>query len=165
MESKTPLTGTPREKLRGLRILTAALTAGVVIFLLIIAGINRFNIAPLATETKEYHSVILLAMTGLALVAVLLGKYIYQQRLKAIREGNDTLDRKIDKFREAVILYLAICEGMAFFSIIAFMLSGEVRLLLVTAGMLLLMLARYIALKKPEAELNLSWSEQEELNK
>jgi hypothetical protein len=59
---------------------------------------------------------------------------------------------------------MAICEGMAMFSIILFLLSGQYLLLIVTGAMLLLMGARLFAIKGISAELNLSWEEQEALN-
>jgi uncharacterized membrane protein YidH (DUF202 family) len=156
-------TNSVSQELKGLRILTTALSAGVVIFTLVSVGINQFNGPFLQEEIKKVSSFLLPLMTGLALLALLMARYLYQQRIRDIREGNDHLKGKMDKYRAAVTLYLAICEGMALFSVVLFLLSGDFLLLVITGAMLLLMLGRLYAIKGVAAELNLSWQEQEEL--
>ena len=60
-------------------------------------------------------------------------------------------------------MYLAICEGMALFNVVLFLLTGDYLLLIITGAMLLLMLGRLLAIRGVANELNLSWEEQEEL--
>ena len=153
MNNTSEGTGSISQDLKGLRILTTALSVGVVIFTLVSVGINQFN-GPFLQEKIEKIS---------ALLALLMARYLYQQRIRAIREGNDNLKGKIDKYRAAVTLYLAICEGMALFSVVLFLLSGDFLLLVITGAMLLLMLGRLFAIRGVANELNLSWQEQEEL--
>lgn len=151
------------QELKGLRILTTALSVGVVIFTLVSVGINQFNGPFLQEKIEKISSFLLPLMTGLALLALLMARYLYQQRIRAIREGNDNLKGKIDKYRAAVTLYLAICEGMALFNVVLFLLTGDYLLLIITGAMLLLMLGRLLAIRGVANELNLSWEEQEEL--
>lgn len=163
MNYKSEGTSSVSKDLKGLRILTTALSVGVVIFTLVSVGINQFNGPFLQEEIKKVSSFLLPLMTGLALLALLMARYLYQQRIRAIREGNDDLKGKMDNYRAAVTLYLAICEGMALFSVVLFLLSGDYLLLIITGAMLLLMLGRLFAIRGVAAELNLSWQEQEEL--
>lgn len=143
--------------------MATALSVGVIIFTLVSVGINQFNGPFLQEKIEKISSFLLPLMTGLALLALLMARYLYQQRIRAIREGSDDLKGKMDKYRAAVTLYLAICEGMALFSVVLFLLSGDYLLLIITGAMLLLMLGRLFAIRGVATELNLSWQEQEEL--
>jgi len=163
MNYKSEGTSSVSQDLKGLRILTTALSVGVIIFTLVSVGINQFNGPFLQEEIKKVSSFLLPLMTGLALLALLMARYLYQQRIRDIREGNNNLKGKIDKYRAAVTLYLAICEGMALFNVVLFLLTGDYLLLIITGAMLLLMLGRLLAIRGVANELNLSWEEQEEL--
>jgi uncharacterized membrane protein len=164
MDNKPVGTSTIKEELRGIRILAAALIIGVVIFAIITVVINQINGAFLDEEIVSIRAYLLPFMSLVALLALLVARSQYQKQIRAIRESNDELRDKIVKYRAAIILYMAICEGMAMFSIILFLLSGQYLLLIVTGAMLLLMGARLFAIKGISAELNLSWEEQEALN-
>jgi uncharacterized membrane protein YidH (DUF202 family) len=164
MDNKPVGTSTIKDELRGIRILAAALIIGVIIFAIITVVINQINGAFLDSEIISIRAYLLPFMSGLALLALLIARNQYQKQIRAIREGNDELRDKIVKYRAAIILYMAICEGMAMFSIVLFLLSGEYLLLLVTGAMLFLMAARLYAINGISAELDLSWEEQEALN-
>ena len=155
--------GTAKEKLKALKIVAAALSTGVLIFTMISVGVNQFQGPFLLEEIEKIRSFLLPLMTGLALLALLIARYLYQQRIREIREGNEELDGKIEKYRAAVILYLAICEGTALLSVVLFLLSGFYPLLILTGAMLLLMLGKLYAMKGVATELNLDWNEQEAL--
>jgi hypothetical protein len=155
--------GTAREKLNALKIVAAALSAGVLIFTMISIAVNQFKGPFLLEEIEKIRSFLLPLMTGLALLALLIARYLYQQRIREIREGSDGLDGKVLKYRAAVILYLAICEGTALLNVILFLLSGFYPLLILTGAMLLLMLGKLYAMKGVATELNLDWNEQEAL--
>lgn len=164
MENKPAGTATIKDELRGIRILAAALIIGVVIFAIITVVINQINGAFLDDEIISLRAYLLPFMSLLAVLALLVARNQYQKLIRAIREGSYSLRDKIEKYRAAIILYMAICEGIAMLSIIFFLLSGQYLLLIVTGAMLLLMGARLYAVKGVAAELNLSWQEQEELN-
>lgn len=164
MQNKPAGNTTIKQELRGIRILAAALIIGVTIFAIITVVINQINGAFLDGEMAGIRAYLLPFMSGLALLALLVARNQYQKKIRAIRESSDELWEKIEKYRAAIILYMAICEGMAIFSIILFLNSGEYALLIVTGAMLLLMCARFYAIKGVSAELNLSTQEQEELN-
>jgi hypothetical protein len=155
--------GTAKEKLNALRILAGALSAGVFIFALISIGVNQFKGPFLLEQIEKIRSFLLPLMAGLALLALLIARYLYQQRIREIRDGSIDLDGKIEKYRAAVITYLAICEGTALLSVVLFLLSGFYPLLILTGAMLLLMLGKLYAMKGLANELNLDWNEQEAL--
>jgi hypothetical protein len=155
--------GTAKEKLNALRILAGALSAGVLLFAMISIGVNQFKGPFLLEQIEKIRSFLLPLMAGLALLALLIARYLYQQRIREIRDGSIDLDGKIEKYRAAVITYLAICEGTALLSVVLFLLSGFYPLLILTGAMLLLMLGKLYAMKGLANELNLDWNEQEAL--
>lgn len=163
MDLNSSGTDTPKEKLKALRIIAAALSAGVFFFALISIGVNQFKGPFLVEKIEKFRSFLFPLIAGLAVLAILIARYLYQQRVRIIREGNDTLDGKIEKYRAAVIMYEAICEGTALLSVVVFLLSGFYPLLIVTGAMLLLMLGKLYAMKGLATELNLDWNEQEAL--
>lgn len=164
MDNKRAGTSTIKDELRGIRILAAALIIGVVIFAIITIVINQINGAFLDGEIMSIRAYLLPFMSLMALLALLIARNQYQKQIRAIREGSDTLKDKIEKYRASIVFYMAICEGMAMFSIILFLLSGQFLLLIITGAMLLLMGARLYAIKGIAAELDLNWEEQQELN-
>ncbi len=163
MDNKPAGISSIKEELRGIRILAAALVIGVIIFAIITVVINQINGAFLDNEIVSLRTYLLPFMSLIALLALLVARTQYQKQIRAIREGNDELRDKIIKYRVAIVRYMAICEGMALFSIILFLLSGIYLLLIVTGAMLLLMAARFYAIKGVAAELELNWQEQQEL--
>lgn len=164
MDNKPAGISSIKEELRGIRIIAAALIIGVVIFSIITVVVNQNNGAFLDDEIVSLRAYLLPFMSLIALLAMLLARTQYQKEIRAIREGNDELVKKIIKYRVAIVRYMAICEGMAMFSVILFLLSGIYLLLIVTGAMLLLMAARFYAIKGVAAELELNWQEQQELN-
>lgn len=164
MDNKPAGISSIKEELRGIRIIAAALIIGVVIFSIITVVVNQNNGAFLDDEIVSLRAYLLPFMSLIALLAMLLARTQYQKEIRAIREGNDELVKKIIKYRVAIVRYMAICEGMAMFSVILFLLSGIYLLLIVTGAMLLLMAARFYAIKGVAAELELNWKEQQELN-
>lgn len=153
-----------KEELRGIRILAVALISGVIIFAIITVVVNQINGAFLDDEIASLRAYLLPFISLIALLALLIARTQYQKQIRAIREGSDELREKIVKYRAAIIRYMAICEGMAMFSIILFLLSGQFALLIVTGAMVLLMAARLYAIKGVAAELELNWQEQQELS-
>jgi len=154
-----------KQELRGIRILASALVVGVFIFVLIAVGFNQFN-GPMLNEKADLFGTWLLpGITLLALLGFFMARFQYQKRIRVVQQSSDDLRGKIGKYREAIVVYMAICEGVAMFSVVLFMLTGNFLLLIVTGAMLLLMAARLYAVKGVAAELNLSWQEQEEINK
>ncbi len=164
MDNKPAGADNIRQELRGIRILAAALIIGVVIFAVISIVINQINGAFLNDKIMSIRTYILPFISLLALLASLVARNQYQKQIRAIREGYDVLQDKVVKYRAAIVFYMAVCEGMAMFSIILFLLSGIYPLLIVTGAMLLLMAARLYAIKGVATELELSWDETKELS-
>lgn len=154
-----------KQELRGIRILAAALVVGVFIFVLIAVGFYQFNGPMLDQEADLFGTWLLPGIMLLALLGFFMARFQYQKRIRAIQQSSDDLRGKIAKYREAIVVYMAICEGVAMFSVVLFMLSGNFLLLIITGAMLLLMAVRLYAVKGVAAELNLNWQEQEEINK
>jgi len=89
---------------------------------------------------------------------------MYAKRIAAAQTTGLSLMHKLNIYRAALMLYLALCEGAGLFAVIVYFLTGNKLLLAVAAIVLLAML-----LKRPEKskifnELQLSSQEQMELN-
>ena len=69
----------------------------------------------------------------------------------------------IFSYRSVLIRYLAISEGAALFSLIAFYLTGDHRLFLMTGIMLAAMLWAAPTTERIIATLNPDWQEQQDL--
>ena len=144
IEKNTGNTGTPRENMRGLRILVAALSAGVLIFALICVVITQVSGPLMDKNVVEYKSLILPVMTGLAIIAILIAHTNFGKQIRKIREISEDLNIKLERYRVAVTKYMAICEGMAIFSILFFYWSGQYTVLIFAALFLGLMLAKLL---------------------
>lgn len=164
MDNKPADTNSIKQELKAIRVYAAALLVGVILFTLVSIGVNQFSGDLMKEKLDGFRSYLLPGITGLALLAMMVARQQYQKRINLIRTGSFDLRGKIGKYREAVVVYMAICDATALFSIILFMLSGDFLLLIVTGAMLLLMAARLYAIKGVAAELELNWQEQQELS-
>lgn len=163
MEKKAVFTGTPKENLRALRILTIALSAGVLIFSLLAVMVNSWKGPVPEHKIVQATPVFIGVVLAVAALCLVRARLIYSKKIKEIKAGGSTLRVKLDQYRPALVLYLALCEGPALFSVIVFFLTGKYEILGVAGIMLALMLAKMPGAKKLIRELDLDWKEQEEL--
>ena len=164
MDNKPAGTTNIKQELRGIRILVAALITGVFMFLFVAVLVNQINGALLENRIEKFHRFIYPVMNLIALLALAIGHKIYQKRIRDIQESPATLQEKIGNYRSALVLYMAICEGMAILSVILFLLTGIYLLLIVAGGMLFVMGARLYSIKGVATELALNWDEQQQLD-
>src|SRR5687767_7387009 len=105
-----------------------------------------------------------IAVLVIATMSIFMAPRLYKKQITdALSPGLSLMD-KLNIYRSALILYLALCEGAGLFAVIVYFLTGYKLLLIVIAIVALAML-----LKRPEKskifnELQLSSAEQLELN-
>jgi hypothetical protein len=83
--------------------------------------------------------------------------------MQAIALDPGSLKQRVSRYREALIMYMAPCEGAALFSVIVFFMVGEPLVLMVAAAILGAMFIKFPFVKRVISELNLDWQEQQEL--
>jgi len=99
-----------------------------------------------------------------ATICIIISTRLYKARIEEIKSANQNLMGKLEMYRAALILYIALCEGAGLFTAIVYFLTGKIQLLVVIAVIIAAMF-----LKRPEKlrifnELQLSAEEQSELN-
>ncbi|MBL7725836.1 MAG: hypothetical protein JNK27_16985 [Chitinophagaceae bacterium] len=165
MKEQTELAGKPKDNLRAMRILTAALSIGVVFFTLVVVFVNQLTKTPPLANSElladNNTSLGIVAIIGSACIAG--ARLLYKKRITAIKQSGKSLNDKLGQYRTALILYLAICEAAAMFSVIFFFLTGNFVILAVTGLMLIMMLSKIPVPGRLIRELDLDWKEQQEL--
>lgn len=157
-----PVPATAKEELRAINILFYALAAGIVIFALMIAGINFLQDPPI--DDKKITRIFLFTVVAVAAVCQVAAHVLYKKGLTVILRFELPLKEKLKQYRPILIQYFALCEGPALFSLIIFFLTGNPLVLDVTAAMLVFMFMKRPAKSKIFNELQLNTAEQMELN-
>lgn len=154
---------TPRQNVRSLQVVFAALTGGVVLLSLTGTLVLAIN-GPLWQVDDWGHANLLLAAAGIISVVGVWGARSYYAR--TMEMGAQTfylLSDKLNQYRAAMIIYMALCEGPALFSVVIFLLTGNFIALVFIAisvtGMCLKMPTRKRIIK----ELSLDWRDQQEI--
>ena len=163
MTQPAPFQGTPKENLKAIKVLFAALVLGVCSFTGVVVVVNQLNGPLMDTAGQQYNKVFLVAAVVLGGICLVAAHYMYNKKLTLTKNSAVSLKDKLNQYRSALLLYLALCEGAALFSIIAFFLTGNYTVLIITAVMLTAMLVKAPLLKRIITELNLDWKEQQEL--
>lgn len=163
MQTGNNMPATPKEYLRTLGILHKALIIGAGLFALIAFITVQANGGGLLgpEEIKKTGIVFLAAavlLAGFCLFKALTG---YNRSIAKIRNEEGSLMKKLNQYHSALILYLALCEGPALFSIIIFFLTGNYMAFIITVIMLAAMMIKAPVQRRVAEELGLNWNEQQ----
>jgi len=156
--------GTPKEKLRAMRILCGALVTGIIIFSAVIIGLKstgEFDESELKVE--GYGNIFLAIGIAVGVACFLAAAFLYKKETAVVRSSLISLDQKLNSYRATLIKYLALCEGAALLSLIFCFLTGYYYLLGVTAAMVIAMLAKWPSKQRVVTDLELDWKQQQEL--
>jgi len=158
-------TSTPaktKEALRAINVFFYSMIGGMLMFTLIVFALNSLEKPVLVDESLvRIFFVMVVVIAGLS---ILIATRLYKKRIAVASTSSLALMDKLNIYRSALIIYLALCEGAGLFAVIVYFLTGYKLLLIVIAIVALAML-----LKRPEKskifnELQLSSAEQLELN-
>jgi hypothetical protein len=152
----------PKADLRAMQILCAALMIGVIFFAAISVGVVILNGEPIAPKEELLFQVLLYTAVVIAVAGIVASRVLYTKKLAVIKNENKPLPDKLNQYRALLLLYMAICEGAALFSVIVFFLTGNFVVLIITAVMLLVMFSKMPTKQKLITELSLDWKEQQE---
>ncbi len=147
---------TSAQYFKALTVLCYTLTGGLVFFSVIVSllALNGFS----SPKAEGLGNILNIIVPVLALVGLLGGNAVAKSRLLAIKEMPGLADR-MNNYRGVVILRYALLEGPALFSVIAIFLTGELKLLIATAALILMML--YMLPTRPRLIKELELSSQE----
>jgi len=150
MNKEKGITG--KQYFRILAIIHIALMIGVALF----ASIAYFMVSkggfePIDSDTS--HALTLITPL-LMLIGVLAGPFVRLYKINKLKLETD-LKMKLAGYRAATIIRLALLEGPALFTVIAFLLTGDTNFLLYTSFMLLLFAMIRPTMERAIKELNL----------
>ncbi|HWB26150.1 MAG TPA: hypothetical protein VG738_11750 [Chitinophagaceae bacterium] len=122
---------------RALSILCIALIAGVTLFSCI--SIFLFAMGKTQYALPGEAQVFAIVALSLACICLFAGITLYKKRMLEAKELS-LLSEKLNAYRAALILFYALLEGPALFSVISFFETGELKLFLLTGAEVLLMI-------------------------
>lgn len=150
------------EYLRGLRIFTIALMAGVVLFSIIVFLMPYID--PVKSDhLKPYSTIVFLVVSVFALGCLFIGRLIFNRKLESIRNSGRDVEEKLNLYRTAFISYLATCEFPAIVGIICYMLTENYWLLIIPTLILIAMAMKFPSKERLTSDLALDWEEQQVL--
>lgn len=155
----------PKEIIRSVRIVHAALCVGVflmafVLLLLVLTGLFKSSDNAFSSS---WENIPLLVSVAMAVILFAVARQQFSKKVKNIAASSSGVSVKLTGYRYALIRYLALCEGPALFSIILFFVSGDYRLFIIAGVMLAAMLWVAPSVKRIVNDLQLNWQEQQEI--
>lgn len=155
-------TSTAKAALKSINVFFYAMVGGMLMFTILIFALNLLEKPAMVDESMV--NIFLVVVLLVAAISLIVATRMYPKRIAAAHATGLSLIDKLNIYRGALVLYMALCEGPGLFAVIVYFLTGNKLLLIVVAVVLLAML-----LKRPEKskifnELQLSSREQLELN-
>jgi hypothetical protein len=148
----------PRAAVKTLPIIYMGLIAGQVLFCIVAyAEFPQKGFSLNGSNDPLIYAALILAAGG-----VFAGNFLFRQQLGKISPEH-SLSQKISAYQTAFIIRAALAEGPSLFSIVAFMLSGNLLFLAITTAMVLYFLTFRPTRDKIANELNLDYKEKAEL--
>jgi hypothetical protein len=151
-----------KEGLKHMQILAFAMSAGVLLFVLVAVFINQLN-GPFRPEMLENKKIFTIIIAVGSFIALLAAKQSWVKSINAAKISLNPLSDKLNQYRTALVKYLALCEAPAITGIIFFLLTGEFIFIAFAAVMVGFMLANIPTKKKVIENLELDLKQQQEL--
>jgi hypothetical protein len=162
MNPNPPTQDNPRDILRAIRIFFRAIVTGPLIFTAIIIVLNWVEDTA-SPAIKGSGNILLIIAAAIAVVCFIVARTSYNKGLKAANDSPNSLQGKLNQYRNALIRYAALCEGPALFGIILSYVIANYLFLVITAVMLVALLAKAPTKERVVRELSLDWQQQQEL--
>ena len=125
------------QDLKSIKIIYAALIAGVLFFLIIAVVLIQLS-GPFGGGDKSFEKLILSISLLVTIASILSGLYIFKKRTLQIEELG--LSEKIETYRSAMIVRAATMEGSGFLFIVFFLIQGSNVFFLLSMSIICLML-------------------------
>jgi hypothetical protein len=140
--------------LKTLRIIHLALLAGQVMFLIVCIAISDNTLISFEPGDDIFFFVV----PGLALMTLFAGNMLGKKLLENAKNQSSD-DSKLNAYRTMLIIRYALFEGPSLFAIVAFMLTGNLYYIFISATLILLMLMMRPARSKIEMDLGIRLAE------
>ncbi len=160
METSTPTKA--KDALRSISIFYYSMIGGMLMFAIIVFVLNYLQVPALLDQSMI--RIFFIAVLVIGAMSIFMAPRLYNKRITDALSPGLVLMDKLNIYRSALILYLALCEGAGLFAVIVYFLTGYKLLLIVVAVVLLAMLQKRPQKSKIFNELQLSSQEQLELN-
>ena len=145
--------------LKAIQTLYKALLVGQLLFAAIAFVITRTKNGGLAFDDPSISNIFLIIAIALAIVCVSSSYILFRKKISDINQQDD-LSIKLQGYRAALILQLALAEAPTLLAIIFFMLTGSSYLLILVVALLLNFLNLYPSKNKLAQQLELNDQEQ-----
>ncbi len=148
------------EYIRQSQIICIALIIGQLFFLAISIYLVKFSGSSFGNTGLDGVFIYIIPLFA---VSGILGSFIvFKSKLAKVKEKSD-LDLKLLEYRSAQIIRWALLEGPSFFTIIAYLLTGQILYLALVAIIIVLFVLTIPNREKVESDLDLSWEEKNQL--
>ncbi len=114
---------TSKEYFKGINMVFYTLISGILLFLIIALFIN-FTINFAIVDAAFYNTIILLFLAFMA-VGMVGSQILFSNKLKKINVRNSDLLIKTAEYRSSLVSRFVLIEAPAFFSIVAYLLTGS----------------------------------------
>lgn len=158
MDQKQSLT----EIIKQSQIICAALIMGQLLFLGIAFFILNQNGKGLGD--KELVEVLYFVVAALVVGSVSGSFMVFRSKLASLKVL-ENLQQKIAQYRAAQIIRWALLEGPSFFSIIAYILTGDIVFAVVSIAIIVLFIPTFPSKGRFEKEMELTWEELNQIEK
>lgn len=146
------------QKLKVLKIIHLGLVAGLVLFFCVAS----FVVYRDKVNDPEMAEIFEMAVPLLALMALMAGRFIPKQVLNKI-DPNSGLGDKLQRYNVVMIMRCAFIEGAALFSIVTYMITGDVLLQVLAAILIITLGIQHPTKSKLINELRLDADQRQEL--
>ncbi len=146
------------QKLKVLKIIHLGLLTGLVVFFCVVSFVvynNKVN-DPQSAEIFE------MVVPLLALMALMASRFIPKTVLNKIDPGTSLSD-KLQRYNTAMIMRCAFIEGAALFSIVTYMITGDVLLQVLAAILIITLGIQHPTKSKIISDLKLDADQRQEL--
>src|SRR5258706_16392832 len=109
---------TPKANFKATWILCFTLIAGATVFALLALLVNLLKGASIPAPGNELKLILPAVAAVIALICAVKAASAYRNGRAAIKNSIVPLNDKLNQYRSAMILYMALCEAPALFSII-----------------------------------------------
>jgi hypothetical protein len=143
---------TTQEYFRKLSIIHGAMLTGMI--LLTLVGIYISQVSPIVIDNELFRRVLLGLIPLVAIMGIYIGARLFKTRLLPLREKQH-LKEKLGGYTALLLLFLALLEGPALFSIMGFILTGNYLFLGITLLLFFIFIMNKPSRDKIEADLAL----------
>jgi len=159
MSNSTPIQQSPATAVKTMKIIHGGLLTGQVLFAGVAVATGTKAIYFNARDTQD---VFFFVAPLLAFGGIIAGFFLFKQLTARLSEKND-LQSKVAGYQAAFITRSALLEGPSLFSIVVFMLSGNLFYLFISVLLMLILLQSRPTANRIAEDLQLDYDDKAEL--